>query len=390
MATASGSPRHLADGADYVRPVPPIGVLLAALAIAYAGTVWVAPRLLIDHPSIDIYLARPLLWSLPAYLAFRLLGGSLDRALLIIGAVAGLVHVAIYGIGGILVGFGRSPGSVSLGHAPLQLWYLVATVSGVELTRAVLVRRWRAADSEWAFLAITVLFFVVGIAPSQFVFLRTVDEAMVIVGAEWLPALAVSGVATWMCVVGGPGASVSYRIALAAYAWFLPVLPDLGWQGELMTGVVGVVAAATFFRTIASPGREAEPAGDGVHRARTGRRWITPAAIIVALLLAVGSMGVRALTVTGVSMEPTYSRGDILLVWERANPADLEVGDVVTYHLGSLPVVHRIVDLTGDSIVTQGDNVFHPDPPVEARDIEGKVIARLPFLGRLGLMLSGR
>ncbi|MGY2127713.1 signal peptidase I [Blastococcus sp. SYSU DS0617] len=60
-------------------------------------------------------------------------------------------------------------------------------------------------------------------------------------------------------------------------------------------------------------------------------------------------------TTHGVSMEPSFSTGDLAVL----RPADsYEVGDVVAYHSETLDtvVMHRIVAVEGDRFVLQGDN----------------------------------
>ena len=44
-------------------------------------------------------------------------------------------------------------------------------------------------------------------------------------------------------------------------------------------------------------------------------------------------------------------------------------------------VLHRIIDLTGDEVITQGDANNAPDPPVDLADIKGKAVAQAPGVG---------
>lgn len=84
--------------------------------------------------------------------------------------------------------------------------------------------------------------------------------------------------------------------------------------------------------------------------------------------------------VRGVSMEPTYSTGDLVLAY-RGTPA---IGDVVAYrHAEGAIVIHRLVEVTADGYITQGDNVASPDPWVVApQDVVGTARMVMPGFAR--------
>lgn len=89
--------------------------------------------------------------------------------------------------------------------------------------------------------------------------------------------------------------------------------------------------------------------------------------------------------VSGNSMEPTYSDGDLAVLKERASYA---VGDVVAYRVattngrGAL-VIHRIIGVENGAFLTQGDNRDGRDQwrPTE-RDMIGTPMVAIPLLGR--------
>ncbi len=78
------------------------------------------------------------------------------------------------------------------------------------------------------------------------------------------------------------------------------------------------------------------------------------------------------------SMEPELSVDDLLIV----TPSDTyEVGDVVVYQTQRTAVVHRIVAINGDKIITRGDANNTEDDPIAKENIKGKVIFAIPFIG---------
>lgn len=84
------------------------------------------------------------------------------------------------------------------------------------------------------------------------------------------------------------------------------------------------------------------------------------------------------------SMEPTFSRGTLLLVKEADS---IETGDIVVYQSGQSLVVHRVRALDGDLIITQGDANNTPDEPFSRDQVKGKVIAWIPYAGTLAEIL---
>lgn len=80
------------------------------------------------------------------------------------------------------------------------------------------------------------------------------------------------------------------------------------------------------------------------------------------------------------SMEPTFSPGTLLLVKEEK---DIKTGDIVVYQSGQSLVVHRVVSIDGDTVVTKGDANNTQDEPFNRNQIKGIVIGWIPGVGNL-------
>ena len=88
--------------------------------------------------------------------------------------------------------------------------------------------------------------------------------------------------------------------------------------------------------------------------------------------------GVGASVVLSGSMEPALSVGDLLIV--RAQKS-YETGDIVIYQSGSMPVVHRIVSISDEALITRGDANNANDEAFPITAIRGEVIAVIPLVG---------
>ena len=80
------------------------------------------------------------------------------------------------------------------------------------------------------------------------------------------------------------------------------------------------------------------------------------------------------------SMEPELSVDDLLIV---APAETYEVGDVVVFQTQRTAVVHRIVSINGDEIITRGDANTGDDEPITKENIKGKVVFVIPLVGML-------
>jgi signal peptidase len=121
---------------------------------------------------------------------------------------------------------------------------------------------------------------------------------------------------------------------------------------------------------------------------------VTTAAVVVmvlmaALLAGARLFGLQVYTVLSGSMEPNYHVGAIIYVKE-VDPSELKVGDAITFMLSKETVAtHRIIEVIPDekdpSVIrfrTKGDNnAIEDSAPVHCKNVLGKVVGTIPYLG---------
>ncbi len=96
-------------------------------------------------------------------------------------------------------------------------------------------------------------------------------------------------------------------------------------------------------------------------------------------------------------MAPTLEVGDLVVI-HSVPYTSIHLGDVIVFArpdpgggCGSEVIVHRVVNITSEGLITWGDNRFtntRPDepgswPPVPPQCVKGVVVVSLPFLGRI-------
>ena len=88
--------------------------------------------------------------------------------------------------------------------------------------------------------------------------------------------------------------------------------------------------------------------------------------------------GYGAAVVLSGSMEPEFSKGDLIIVKETE---DFDLNDIVVFDSGTSLVVHRVVGIGKDEVVTKGDANNVEDEPISRTAVKGKVLFWIPHLG---------
>lgn len=103
-------------------------------------------------------------------------------------------------------------------------------------------------------------------------------------------------------------------------------------------------------------------------------------------------------TIVSPSMEPNLRVYDVIVDKKVNSPSDIKVGDIITFISTStisrgLTITHRVIALVetenGIEYKTQGDNNMSPDSTtVQFKNVLGKVVVKIPQLGRIQQFLS--
>lgn len=103
------------------------------------------------------------------------------------------------------------------------------------------------------------------------------------------------------------------------------------------------------------------------------------------------------MTVLTSSMEPGLPPGTLIIV-QPVEPAEIEVGDIVTYQLRSghpEVVTHRVIEIrntTGGKLtfIMKGDNNSSPDPdPILQAQVRGRLWYSVPLIGWVNTWVNG-
>ncbi len=131
----------------------------------------------------------------------------------------------------------------------------------------------------------------------------------------------------------------------------------------------------------------------GVRKAVAIAVEVLTAVTVLSLIVLVMLGHIALAVVDGRSMEPTLQPGDLVVVVRKISLEDVSVGDVVVYRRGGTLIIHRVIRVEGDTLITKGDNNLLHDPPVRFQAVLGKVLElgdsplKVPLVGYLTLFL---
>ena len=92
--------------------------------------------------------------------------------------------------------------------------------------------------------------------------------------------------------------------------------------------------------------------------------------------------GYGILEVVSGSMEPTINIGDLIVINTKAK--DFEKNDIITfYDVNGSFVTHRLVKITDDKMITKGDHNNTEDEELPTKNIVGKYVFKISWLGNV-------
>jgi signal peptidase I len=368
-------------------------VPLAGLLAVYGLTSFVVPRL--GAPSLTLYVLQPLAWLALAALVVgqwrrEAAPGAFPRprALLMTGALLGLLQVAVVLLLGLAFGFGFSPLARQWYRVLLNLWYAGTRLAGLEFGRWALLRGLSRRSPSLGLVITWLLFALIALPPAAFSQLGAVESGLIFGGRQVLPAVSENLLATLLASLGGPLPAMLLRGLPQLFEWVSPVLPQLSWMVTAFAGTIVPLLGLMLLFERYLPGlpAEAAPAKPAARETASPVGWAVLGLVAVALVwFNTGLFGVRPSLISGNSMKPTLLPGDIVVTRDAA-PETVQVGDVVRFRRDGIDVIHRVKAIQpaagGELVfVTRGDNNNVDDAPVLAEQIEGKLVFILPKVG---------
>ena len=343
---------------------------------------------LVQLGSIYTYLLNPLFFIIMAIvLKFIILSPyktkKHQKPILQYILITTLAYTILYLLSGLFLTYGKNPYNVGIIGILINLYSVGLVIFCREYIRYKVINNVFEKDRKLICILTVLIFTIPEISFASFSNGLNVYFILKIVFATIIPAIARNSLFTYIELYTDYWSGFAYELIVHLALWIPPILPKAPWVYTAITDTVFPTILLLYcIYDISSK--------DKLHIYKSIKaiepKGLIPLAIGIVLVIwfAIGIFPIKPIGVASGSMYPNINLGDVVII-QKCNANDLEVGTVIEYKRKDFSVIHRVVEITQKdgkfTLITQGDNNDGPDmDPVKEDQIVGKVIARIPYL----------
>ena len=291
-----------------------------------------------------------------------------------------MMGITIYLLG-LLLGFTRGYSYTIHNLIKIILPIIVLSIF-VEYFRFIVIKN--SYHNIKSILLLTILLTILEIfAITNFRTLNSSFKIFVFICLTVLPVFADQLLGAYLNYKVGMTPSLLYRLVIRLYMYILPITPNLG---NYLLSFVKVLTPFIIFYIMNRAMVEDEKSRK-IITTDTLKLFSIPIILflIILVILVSGIFNNRLIAIASDSMNPTYYRGDAVLI-EYMEPEELRKGDILVFRYENIIVTHRIVNIKKRKNIyyftTQGDANDKPDSAVITNeDVIGKVNYAIKYIG---------
>lgn len=350
--------------------------------------------------SIYNMIVNPILWIGIFLLANGILFEGRRRQKFIkdkveIVSIIMLLYFIVYFLSGFIFGFAKNIYSTSFFGIISNIWIYLSIIIFKELTRNKLVKN--AGHSKINYVLITILFILCDL---QFISLASYLESSEMMFKysfqTIIPMIFINIISTYLCSISNSIPSTLMRGILILLKIIPPIQPAFDWfmVGMFESCLPVLIYLITYYYHNKKVIRESK------NLVRTKKSNPIFAGIIIIALVFFGFFiggffKYQFIAVASGSMDPTFKRGDALII-EKIDKNDyekLKLGVIIAYRYDNRVVLHRIVEVNEDdgeiTYITKGDNNEYADnAPVKQNQVVGIIRLKVIYAGYPSVLLN--
>lgn len=337
-----------------------------------------------------VYVLRPLSFIILTFFTYYLLGDkytkSMNRMLEIILIIV-LAYVVLYYTSGFIFGFTKSTYSTTILGILKNIYSIVLIIILQEYIRYRMLTYLGGKNTVLVIL-ISLIFTLTEI--NYIKIMTTLNSAQTIefVFSKLIPLICFNFFNSYIVMVTSYKGSLIFRIIPTLLQIIIPIFPTWNWY---LLGCFEVVYIGISYYIIKFYLDKFNDVRLLREKKSISGNLIFGTIIIIFILFVNGAFKYVPIAVMSNSMYPVFQRGDVL-VYEKVDLKQLEVGNVLVFRLDDKIVLHRIRKITWKNdkiyIITKGDNLKSPDPQITTNeDVIGRMIFKVPAIGYPSVIL---
>ena len=290
---------------------------------------------------------------------------------------------------GLLLGFTRSSFSLDLGDIlgiflPILLISIITEVLRYVIFHSYYRNRAPVVIFTTLIIAMNVLS---ALHESSFV---SAEAIFITICTIFLPIIATETLCSYLCLKVGLQPALIYKLVVKLYPFILPILPNLGHFIYAVTALVLPVVIFLFTYNLNLTNRKDQKRIHRRNRIILAVPTIAVLAVIVSLVA--GLFKHQIIAIASESMEPTFARGDAVMV-EKCAPNEIKEDDILVFKHEGIIVTHRVTQIDNKNgefwFTTKGDHNEREDAfKTSGSRIIGRVVIINKYIGFPTVWLS--
>ena len=265
--------------------------------------------------------------------------------------------------------------------------YVVIIISSEIIRKQILIKQQKKANLI-ILIAMILLEIIISTNISS---IKTLKDYFTLVSYTIFTAIANNVLYNYIVTkYGNYKAVICYRIITSTYMYIIPITPDIDILFRAIIGIVVPYVTYVLLENLYSKRVQIV----AVSEKRKEMIICIILCILVSLLIMVVSCRFRygTLVIGTGSMTGTINKGDII-IYERYEKEELEIGEIIVFKTENVFVIHRIIDKksVGEEIryYTKGDANQQEDKGFRTqKNIVGIVKGKIPYIGKITLLLN--
>ena len=331
------------------------------------------------------------------FISIALLGFRKDKAtelkknIFTIVLVTIIVTAVLMYFAGVFTGFLKNSYSLAIPSIINNILGPFILVITVELFRYTLLSYDKDNKIVWILTGIVLALFEISYTVKLSDF-NTTRSAFLITTTIIIPVIIKNVLLNYLTVYGGYKPTIIYRVVMDLHVYVLPIVPDLGDYINAMKGII--IPIFIYFKCNKTIENYYEYQNKEA-KIRNRFSILDIPTILILLILIILVSGYFPVTMIGIgstSMSPKINKGDAA-IYISVKIEDIKKDDIIAYNDGKKTIVHRVTSIKKKDkkviIRTKGDaNNKQDEINISPKDVKGKVIMTIPYIGYPGVLLS--